>query len=139
MRRGHTLLELMVAIAVLAGALTVILRLLFTVDYALAPEAAQATGLGTQAQLLEDLGRDLRVARSVTASGRTVVTRGAEPVRYYWDEGQQATIRHPSNPRGERWTYPEVWVESTPRGEIVWVRIIRDDMVLTTAYSLRNR
>jgi len=139
MKRGHTLIEMIVAIAILAVVLPVSLRLLFTMDWALGAEAEKLERTGGQAQLLEDLGADIRGARTARAGRDGLRLRGPTNLRYYWDEQQQATVRETLGAAGETRIYPGVRAEFVRTGRMVRVHISAGETELRTAYYLRNR
>ncbi len=139
MKRGQTLIELVVAIAILAVVLPVSLRLLFTMDWALGTEADRMEVTGSQAQLLKDLGMDIRAARHATVRPATLHLRGPTELRYYWDEEEQATIREVAGRPGETRQYGGIRAEFAGTSPIVRVHITGGPAALRTAYYLRNR
>lgn len=139
MRHGSTLIEFMVAIAVLAVVVSVSLRLLYTSDRALQGEAARAASAGGVARLLADLGEDLREASSVSGGGEALAVRGTRGLRYYWDDEQQATVRQGFSAQVEMRVYPGVRVEFKPGGSLVRVHISSGSIAVRTTYYLRNR
>lgn len=75
MRRGYSLVELLVALAVLATLGTITLRLTFAGDRALQTHAAMATANGAAARLLQCVSDDLRAARSVSRGQPLIIGR----------------------------------------------------------------
>jgi len=134
MRRGNTLIELMVALTLLAVAGNVSMRLLYAGNRILRPETARSAATGGQAALLEDLGSDLRGARGVAAGGNTLTVSGANAATYTWDERRQATVRTGGDARA----YPGVRAAFSREGRLVRVTLTAGDHPLTTAYWVRN-
>ena len=139
MRRGQSLIEMVVAIIVLAVVVPVSMRLLFAMDWALGGEADKLACIGSRAELLQDLGADIRAARRATDSGEGLRLWGPVPLRYYWDHEQDATVRQTIGAEGETRVYPGVRAEFVRRGKMVHVRIVSGKTDLHTAYYLRNR
>ena len=134
MRRGNTLIELMVAITLLAVAGNVSMRLLYAGNRVLRPESARSAATGGQAALLEDLGSDLRAARGVSGGGSTLSVSGANAATYAWDERRQATVRTGDDARA----YPGVHANFSREGRLVRVTLTAGDRTITTAYWVRN-
>jgi len=138
-RRGSTLIELVVSLSILAVAVSVCLRLLFTMDRAVGSEEQQLTRTAGYTQLLDDLGADVRAAASAAATGSTLRLHGAAEVRYYWDDQQQATIRQAIAPESETTLYPHVRAAFEGDGPMVRVRLRSEKTDLRTAHYRRNR
>ena len=138
MRRGQTLLELMVAIAILAVIAAVALRMVFAADRAMSGPEEQVTTAGGQAQLLDDLGRDLRSARGASGGSGRLTVRGERTVVYEWSRSGNATVRRVVGRPNMTREYPGVRVAATVRGRIVNVDIRGDAMALGTAFYMRN-
>ena len=140
MRRGFTLMELIVSVAILAVITPLALRLLFTSDRALGTSEAQAQTAGGQAQLLEDLARDTNSA--TTASIRngwlTLITAGQQ-VTYSWVPERRATVRTVAAQAGETRTYPGVQASFTFEGKLIAARVQGNSGSLQTAFAMRNQ
>lgn len=139
MRRGSTLIELVVSLSILAVAVSVCLRLLFTMDRAVGSEEQQLVRTSGRTRLLDDLGADVRAARGATATGSVLRLHGAAEVRYYWDDQQQATIRRATAPERHTTLYPHLRATFRRDGTMLRVRLRSGDADLRTAYYLRNR
>jgi hypothetical protein len=130
---------MVVSLAILAAAVSVSLRLLFTMDRVVGSEEQHLTRTAGRAQLLADLGADVRAARGVAATGATLRLQGSAQVRYYWDAREQATIRRASTPERETTIYPGARATFRPAGTMVRVRLRSADADVRTAYYLRNQ
>ena len=73
MRRGHTLIELLVSLAVLATLGSVTLRLMFAGDRALQTNSSGRPPSGAALRLLHDVSDDLRAGLRRRASGGSPV------------------------------------------------------------------
>ena len=82
MRRGHTLMELMVSLAVLATLGSVTLRLTFAGDRALQTQTARATANSVALRLLHDVSDDLRAASSAGSGSSVTIQRPDGRVTY---------------------------------------------------------
>lgn len=82
MRRGHTLMELMVSLAVLATLGSVTLRLTFAGDRALQTQTARATASSVALRLLHDVSDDLRAASSAGSGSSFTIQRPDGRVTY---------------------------------------------------------
>ena len=139
MKRGYVLIELIVASAILAAAMGVFLRMVFTIDTSVGAEVEQVAGVGAQAQLLADLGTNVRGAGAVTGSGSSLTIPGAGQVRYAWDDAQQATVRTATAGADQLRIYPGVRADFRPRGPVLFVKMTAEGHQVRTAYYLRNR
>ena len=139
MKRGQTLIELVVAIAILAVVVPVSLRLLFAMDWAVTEQAEQAESIGNVAELLEDVGADLRAARKVNAVREKLRLWSRGQVYYYWDGRELATVRQTVGAKGEMRIYPGARANFQQAGNMVRVRISAGEITLRTAFYLRNR
>jgi prepilin-type N-terminal cleavage/methylation domain-containing protein len=139
MKRGYTLLELTVSMAILAVIVPVALRLMFTADRALGPGEAQATATGGQAQLLEDLARDTNSASSVSVKdGWLTVSSAGLRIVYSWVPQQGATVRTVMTPGGETRAYPGVRASFAIQGRLVRAEVQGSAGGLKTAFAMRN-
>ena len=82
MRRGYTLFELMVSLAVLATLGSITLRLMFVGERALQPHTAQAAANSATLRLLHSVSDDLRAASSVGSGASLVIQRPDGRVTY---------------------------------------------------------
>ncbi len=82
MRRGTSLIELLVALAVLATLGTVTLRLMFAGDRALQTQAERATATSAALRLLHVAADDVRAAASVGIGEPPIVQRPEGRVTY---------------------------------------------------------
>jgi prepilin-type N-terminal cleavage/methylation domain-containing protein len=135
-RHGFTLLELLVAMAVMAVVVSVALRLLFLSDAALGRERMRSAATGAVARFLQDVGADVRSATGASASGASLVLAGPSRVRYLWDASQGATIRRVA---GDTRTYPGVRPRFARAGSLVVVDAPTASGVARTACYMRRR
>ena len=131
MRRGSTLIELVVAMGILSVIMLVSTRLLFASDRAMGAEVVRATQVGGAAELLADAGRDVRQARHLRATGGELI---AERVRYSSDEAGTARV---SDGR-ETDRYPGVVASFNMRGRLVTVTVKTDKAQMRTSFYRRN-
>ena len=82
MRRGYTLFELMVSLAVLATLGSITLRLMFVGDRALQTHTAQAAANSATLRLLHSVSDDLRAASSAGSGTSLVIQRPDGRVTY---------------------------------------------------------
>ncbi len=138
MRRGQTLLELVVSLAILAIVVAVSLRLVFISDRALGQESDRVASVGGQAQLLEDLGRDLRTARSAVSAGGRLHIISSHSVIYQWSGEKRATVRRVIGQPNTVRHYPGVQTDFAVRGKFVEASIRSDAGTLRTGFCMRN-
>ncbi len=139
MKRGYALIELIIAAAILGGAMAVLLRMQFAIDSSVGAEVEHIAGVGAQAQLLADLGTDVRGARAVSGGGSSLTIRGARQIRYAWDDVEEATLRTAAAGPDNMRVYPGVRANFRPRGAVVLVTLTANERTVGTAYYLRNR
>jgi len=139
MKRGYALIELIVAAAILGGAMGVLLRMQFAIDRSVGAEVEHIAGVGVQAQLLADLGTDVRGAKAVTGGGSSLTIRGARQIRYAWDDVEEATLRTAAAGPDNMRVYPGVRANFRLRGAVVLVTLTANERTVHTAYYLRNR
>ena len=133
MRRGYTIIELLVSLALLAAVVTVSLRLLFTSDRALGAEGERAAAVGMQGELLSDLGRDLRGASAAAASG--AVLRVGEISYRSADAGVVRSAA--GQPQLDR-SYPHLQARFARSGALVLVDVTSSAGRARTGFALRN-
>jgi len=131
MRRASTLIELLVAMGVLSVLMLTTTRLLFAGDRAMGAETVRATQTGGAAELLEDIGRDVRAARSVSA-GRGGLTIGN--VHYGSDES--GSMRTSAGQQTDR--YPGVAATFLAQGRMVTIVAKTDETQIRTSFYRRN-
>jgi prepilin-type N-terminal cleavage/methylation domain-containing protein len=140
MRRGFSLMELVVAMAILAVITPLALRLLFTSDRALGTSEAQAQAAGGQAQLLEDLARDINKASSASVQdGWLTLSAAGQRVTYSWVPRSQATVRTVIAPGGETRLYAGVQASFTLQGKLIAAQVQGTAEGLRTAFAMRNQ
>ena len=139
MKRGYALVELIIAAAILGAGMTVLLRMQFAIDSSVGAEVEHIAGVGVQAQLLADLGTDVRGARAVTGGGSTLTIGGTRQIRYAWDDVQEATLRTAAAGLDNLRVYPGVRANFRPRGAVVFVTLTANERTVGTAYYLRTR
>lgn len=131
MRRGVTLLELLVAMGVLSVIMVATTRLIFMGDRAMAEATARAVHVGGAAELMADVGRDVRVATGLSASGGELVAGGT---RYISD--QSGTVRVAAGRQTDR--YPGVSATFSVQGRMVTVDVKAGRARLRTMHWGRN-
>ena len=132
-------MELVVSIAILATITPLALRLLFTSDRALGTSEMQAQTAGGQAQLLEDLARDIN--RSSTASvqdGWLTLVGAGQRVTYSWVPQRRATVRSVVAQGGETRVYAGVQASFTLQGKLIATKVQGNAGGLQTAFAMRN-
>lgn len=82
MRRGYTLLEVLVSLAVLTTLGSVTLRLMFAGDRALQTNTERAVATSAALRLLHDVSDDLRAASSAGRGGSLAIQRPEGRVTY---------------------------------------------------------
>jgi len=138
MRRGYLLMELLVSIALLAVVIAVATRLLFTSDRALAAEGEHIAAVGGAADLISDLGRDLRGAHSVSGGDVSLMIAGSPAIRYDYSRERGAVMRYVvGNPDLTR-EYPGLRVRFAVRGDLVTVDLSTSAGEMRTGFYLRN-
>ena len=133
MRHGHTLIELIVSLALLAAVVSVASRLLFTSDRALSAESDRAVALGGQGELLSDLGRDLRGASGATGGGDALSVGNVT-----WRSDEGGTVRSISQQPDWDRSYPHLRAEFEVRGSLVTVTLTSKAGAARTAFYLRR-
>ncbi|MGC9318753.1 MAG: type II secretion system protein [Armatimonadota bacterium] len=131
MRRGYTIMELMVSLALLAVVTSVTGRLLFTSDRALGEQSRRAAAVGGQGDLLSDLGRDLRGASAASAGGASLTVG---PVSYRSTE--DGVTRSVSGRDVQE--YPNVQARFSRSGSLVIVALSSQAGEARTGVHLRN-
>lgn len=139
MKRGYALVELIIAAAILGAGMTVLLRMQFAIDSSVGAQVEHIAGVGAQAQLLSDLGTDVRGARAVTGGGSTLTIGGTRQIRYAWDDVQEATLRTAAAGLDTLRVYPGVRANFRPRGAVVLVTLTANERTVGTAYYRRNQ
>ncbi|MGE5531509.1 MAG: type II secretion system protein J [Bacteroidota bacterium] len=136
MRRGHTLTELLVSMAVLATLGSITLRLTFAGDRALQTQTERATATSTALRLLHDVSDDLRASTSVGTGAMPTIER---------PEGR-VTYRPAMNGSGLRRTagdvveeYVGVQLGVSGSGALRTVTVTGKKQRLTTVVCLRRR
>lgn len=133
MKRGYTLIELIVSLAILAIVVSVASRLLFTSDRALGAESDRAIALGEQGELLSDLGRDLRGASAASGGDATLTVADVT-----WRSSEDGTIRSIAGRPEMDQTYPHVRTQFRIEGPLVTVRLRSEAGTAETAFYLRG-
>jgi prepilin-type N-terminal cleavage/methylation domain-containing protein len=136
MRRGFTIIELLVAMALIAVASDACVRIIGASNRVFRPEAQRAAATGGQAALLLDLGADLRGARGLSGGGSSLTVSGFPEVTYAWDDSRQATVRR--GPAADTRAYPGVRASFLPAGRLVRVTLTAGPSTVTTAFCRRN-
>lgn len=132
------LLELMVTIPILAVIAVVSLRLVFLSDRALTRQDEQTTATGGQAQLLEDLGRDLRGASETSAGSGWLSVSSPHRVTYEWSAAHSATVRRVAGQQGETREYPGLRLSASVSGRVTQVEIRGKAITVRTAVWMRG-
>ena len=138
MRRGSTLMEMVVSIGLLAVVALVSVRLMFMSDRALGAEGERIAAVGGAADLLADLGRDLRQASRVSGGGTGLLVAGAQPIRYQYSRGRGAVVRSAAGREGLVSEYPGLRAHFTPQGRFVTVALTTSTGEVRTGFYLRN-
>ena len=133
MKRGYTLIELIVSLALLAGVVGVASRLLFTSDRALSAESDRAVALGGQGELLSDLGRDLRGASRASGGGDAVTVGNVT-----WRSDEGGTVRSIAERPDQNRRYPHVSASFAIEGRLVTVELTSEAGTARTAFYLRG-
>lgn len=133
MRRGYTLLELIVSLALLAVVVSVASRLLFTSDRALEAESDRAVALGGQGEMLSDLGRDLRGAAGASGGGDALTVGNVT-----WRSGEDGTVRSIAGRPDQDRSYPHVGARFTIEGRLVTVELTSEAGTARTAFYMRG-
>jgi len=133
MRRGYTLIELIVSLALLATVVSVASRLLFTSDRALDAESERAVALGVQGEMLGDLGRDLRGGSAASGGGDTLSVGGVT-----WRSSEEGTVRSIAGRPDQTRQYPHVRTQFEVGGSLVTVTITSPAGTARTAFYMRG-
>lgn len=133
MKRGYTLIELIVSLALLAIVVSVASRLLFTSDRALEAESDRAVALGGQGELVSDLGRDLRGAAGASGGGGTLSVRGVT-----WRSDEGGTVRSVAGQPDLDRTWPGIRARFTIEGRLVTVELTSGAGAARTAFYMRG-
>ena len=131
MRRGSTLIELLVAMGALSVVMMATTRLLFMGDRAMGEATARAAQVGGAAELMADVGRDVRIAPSLSAAGGELTAGG---VRY--TSGEAETVRIAGGRETDR--YPGVTASFSAQGRMVTVDLKAGKAHLRTIHWRRN-
>lgn len=132
-KRGYTLIELIVSLAILAGVVSVTSRLIFTSDRALGADSDRAVALGAQGELLSDLGRDLRGASSASGGGDALSVGGTT-----WRSAADGTRRSVAGQPDLTRTWPGIRTRFTIGGRLVTVELQSAAGEARTALYLRG-
>jgi prepilin-type N-terminal cleavage/methylation domain-containing protein len=133
MRRGYTLIELIVSLALLAVVVGVSGRLIFTSDRALDAESDRAVALGAQGEMLSDLGRDLRGAASASGGGGSLSVG-----QITWRSSEDGTVRAIAGRPEREQTYAGVRANFSISGSLVNVTLTSAAGKAQTAFYLRG-
>ncbi|MBD3291334.1 MAG: prepilin-type N-terminal cleavage/methylation domain-containing protein [Armatimonadia bacterium] len=133
MKRGYTLIELIVSLALLAVVVSVASRLLFTSDRALEAESERAVALGGQGEMLSDLGRDLRGAAGASGGGATLTVGNVT-----WRSSEDGTVRSIAGRPDQDRSYPKVQARFTIEGRLVTVDLTSEAGTARTAFYMRG-
>ena len=131
MRRGSTLIELAVAMGVLGIVMLVATRLLFASDRAVGAEVVKATQVGGAAELLADVGRDVRQATNVRARAGQMVASGVT-----YTSVEAGVVRVAGHRETDR--YPGVAATFATQGRLVTVTVKTDNAQMGTSFYRRN-
>lgn len=139
MRRGYTLLELVVAISILTVIFSITLRLVFFSDRALGGVEEKAADTAVAARLLQDVSRDARSASEVTVGpGYLRMTSPAGAVIYRWSASTGATSRRGSHGASDQREYPGASCSASVSARFVEFIVKTRYTRLTSGVSLRN-
>lgn len=138
MRRGYLLMEVLVSIALLAVVVAVSVRLIFTSDRALGAEGERAAAIGGAAELMSDLGRDLRGARGASGDGHALMISGAQSIRYSYSRERGGVVRQEGARADLAREYPGLRARFTVSGELVIAEVSSSAGAIRTAFYLRN-
>ena len=131
MRRGSTLTELVVAMGVLAIIMLAATRLLFASDRAMGAEVVKATQVGGAAELLADVGRDVRASTKLRARAGQMVADG---VTY---TSMPAGVVRVADHR-ETDLYPGIIATFAMQGRLLNVTVKTDNAQIRTTIYRRN-
>ena len=131
MKRGSTLIELVVAMGVLGIVMLVATRLLFASDRAMGAEVVKATQVGGAAELLADVGRDVRPATNLRATGGELIASGAR-----YASGEDETVRVSGGRETNR--YPGVTASFSMEGRLLNVTVKTGNTQMRTTIYRRN-
>jgi len=135
MRRGYTILELMVSLAILATFGSITLRLMFAGDRALQTHAEQAAATSAALRLLHDVSDDLRAASSAGSGGSIVIQRPEGRVTYTPLPGGAGLRRHAGDVIED---YPGVRLAVSGGGRLRTVTVIGKTLTLSSVVCSRR-
>jgi prepilin-type N-terminal cleavage/methylation domain-containing protein len=135
MRRGHTLMELLVSLAVLAMLGSVTLRLMFAGDNALQAQTARATANSAALRLLHDVSDDLR-ASSSAGSGETLTIERPDGRVVYQALPQERAVRRTARDVVE--DYPGVTLHVSGGGRLRTLTVTGKTLTLSTVACSRR-
>jgi prepilin-type N-terminal cleavage/methylation domain-containing protein len=136
MRRGHTLTELLVSMAVLATLGSITLRLTFAGDRALQTQTERATATSTALRLLHDVSDDLRASSSIRPGAIPTIDRTDGRVTYQ-PLAHGGGVRRTAGDVVEE--YVGVQLNISGNGAVRTVTVAGKKQRLTTVVCLRRR
>lgn len=135
MRRGYTLVELLVSLAILATLGSITLRLMFVGDRALQTHTERAAASSAVLRLLHDISDDLRAASSAGNGRSLVIQRPGGRVTYETLPGGAGLRRTAGDVVAD---YPGVKLEVGGGGRLRTVTVSGKALTLSTTVCQRR-